>query len=87
VRKGAPLSPPLASSLAHTAWLRREQMKADDKVFEKEGVAVVVDAMSLEFLQGATIDYSEEMIRASFQVVDNPNAESGCGCGASFVAK
>jgi iron-sulfur cluster assembly accessory protein len=63
------------------------QVKGDDKVFEKDGVAVVVDTMSLGFLRGATIDYSEELIRASFQVVDNPNAESGCGCGASFVAK
>jgi iron-sulfur cluster assembly accessory protein len=68
---------------ASGAW----QVKGDDKVFEKDGVAVVVDTMSLGFLQGATIDYSEELIRASFQVVDNPNAESGCGCGASFVAK
>uniref|UniRef100_A0A7S0N086 Core domain-containing protein n=1 Tax=Pyramimonas obovata TaxID=1411642 RepID=A0A7S0N086_9CHLO len=63
------------------------KVSKDDTVFERDGVAIIVDDVSLSFVRGATIDYTEEMIRASFQVVDNPNAESGCGCGASFSAK
>ena len=48
---------------------------------------VVVDDISYEFVKGATVDYVEEMIKSSFAIADNPNAESGCGCGTSFVAK
>ena len=58
-----------------------------DKVFENSGVKVVVDEISFEFVKGSTVDYVEEMIRSSFAIADNPNAESGCGCGSSFVAK
>ena len=57
------------------------------RVFERDGVAVVVDPDSLDFLQGATIDYMEELIRSSFQVMSNPKAEQGCSCGASFSLK
>ena len=63
------------------AWPRSQ----DDRVFEKDGAVVLVDSVSFEFLKGATVDYSEELIRASFQVVDNPNTEQGCGCGTSFA--
>ena len=48
---------------------------------------MVVDAISYEFVKGATIDYAEEMIKSSFEVVKNPQAETSCGCGASFGAK
>ena len=58
-----------------------------DKVFENSGAKVVVDEISFEFVKGSTVDYVEEMIRSSFAIADNPNAESGCGCGSSFVAK
>jgi iron-sulfur cluster assembly accessory protein len=57
----------------------------DDRVFERDGALVLVDSVSFEFLKGATVDYSEELIRASFQIVDNPNTEQGCGCGTSFA--
>ncbi len=56
---------------------------ADDLVLEGEGQKVVVDAISLPFLEGATIDFSEELIGARF-IIDNPNASSSCGCGTSF---
>ena len=56
---------------------------ADDLVLEGEGERVVVDSVSLPFLAGAVIDFSEELIGARF-VIENPNASSSCGCGISF---
>jgi len=46
-------------------------------------VPVVVDSMSMQYLQGATINYKEDLMSASF-VIDNPQAQSTCGCGSSF---
>ena len=57
---------------------------ADDLVIEKEGATVLVDPMSLPFLEGAELDYVQELIGASFKV-NNPNAEASCGCGTSFT--
>ncbi len=55
----------------------------DDLVLEGSGQKVLVDPISLPFLQNATIDFSEELIGARF-IIDNPNATSSCGCGTSF---
>jgi iron-sulfur cluster insertion protein len=55
----------------------------DDLVFERSGVTVVIDSTSLELVQGAEIDFVEELVGSSFQV-RNPNAKSSCGCGNSF---
>jgi iron-sulfur cluster insertion protein len=54
-----------------------------DVVFERDGVQVVVDDVSLDLLAGAEIDFVEDMMGASFQI-KNPNAASSCGCGNSF---
>ncbi|KRY84114.1 Iron-sulfur cluster assembly 2 -like protein, mitochondrial [Trichinella pseudospiralis] len=59
----------------------------EDHLFEKDGAKVIVDDLSLSFMDGATIDYHEEMIRSTFRVVKNPNADTGCSCGASFSVK
>ncbi len=59
------------------------QVRDDDLTFQRDGVTLVVDEVSLELLNGAEIDYVEELIGASFQV-RNPNASSSCGCGTSF---
>lgn len=59
----------------------------DDMCFERDGVKVVIDEVSLPFLAGSTIDYSEELIRSSFRVVNNPQVELGCSCGTSFSLK
>ena len=56
----------------------------DDTVFSRDGVRVVVDDISLEFLGGSEIDYVEELVGAYF-TVRNPNAASTCGCGVSFA--
>ncbi|HEY5208034.1 MAG TPA: iron-sulfur cluster insertion protein ErpA [Stellaceae bacterium] len=55
----------------------------DDVAFERDGVTLVVDSVSLELLNGAEIDFVEDMMGASFQV-RNPNAATSCGCGNSF---
>ena len=60
-----------------------ETIKEDDSVFRKNGAAVVIDSVSMGFLTGAVIDFSEELIGARF-IVNNPNATSSCGCGTSF---
>ncbi len=60
-----------------------EAVAGDDIVIEKDGVRVAVDAVSQPFLDGAVIDYKNELIGAHF-AVENPNATSSCGCGTSF---
>jgi len=57
--------------------------KDDDLVLESQGEKVVIDSISLPFLENAEIDFSEELIGARF-VINNPNATSSCGCGTSF---
>jgi iron-sulfur cluster insertion protein len=54
-----------------------------DEVVEKEGVKLLVDPMSIQYLMGAEIDYSEGLEGAQF-VIRNPNASTTCGCGSSF---
>jgi len=60
-----------------------ETVNPDDRTFERDGVKVVVDEMSLELLSGSEIDFVEDLIGASFQI-RNPQATSSCGCGSSF---
>ncbi|KAK9788283.1 hypothetical protein WJX73_005219 [Symbiochloris irregularis] len=63
------------------------QLDPTDRIFEQKGVQLVVDDVSLEFVRGATVDYLQELIKSTFEVVHNPNAEGGCGCGSSFNPK
>lgn len=60
-----------------------EDVNEDDFEVEFSGVQVLVDSMSMQYLQGAVIKYSESDMGSSF-VIDNPNAETTCGCGSSF---
>ena len=60
-----------------------ESQNEDDFDFVYEDVKVVVDAMSMQYLQNATINYKEDLMNASF-VIENPQAQSTCGCGSSF---
>jgi iron-sulfur cluster assembly accessory protein len=55
-----------------------------DLAIERDGVTVLVDEVSLEYMKGCEIDFVDELIGASFQI-RNPNATSGCGCGTSFA--
>ena len=61
-----------------------EVKNEDDFDFSYENVKVVVDSMSMQYLQGASIDYKEDLMSASF-VINNPQASSTCGCGSSFA--
>ncbi len=60
-----------------------ESRNPDDRVFEKDGIGVVIDETSLPLLDGSTIDFVDELAGAAFKII-NPNAESTCGCGTSF---
>jgi iron-sulfur cluster assembly protein len=63
-----------------------DQQKDDDHVFEVDGVAVVVDKVSMQFVFGSEVDYIEGLQGAGFQV-NNPNVVAACGCGSSFQVK
>jgi iron-sulfur cluster assembly accessory protein len=60
-----------------------DSIEADDLVAETDGVKLVVDPVSLDLLDGSAVDYVESLGGSAFRVT-NPNAASGCGCGASF---
>ncbi len=60
-----------------------EETNEDDTVMEKNGVMLLIDAMSFQYLVGAEIDYKEDLEGAQF-VIKNPNATTTCGCGSSF---
>lgn len=62
-----------------------ETANADDSVMEKNGVTLLIDPMSYQYLVGAEIDYTEGLEGSQF-VIKNPNATSTCGCGSSFSA-
>lgn len=57
----------------------------DDLVLDRDGVELLVDPLSLQYLEGAEVDYVEQLSGAQF-VIHNPNAKSTCGCGSSFTA-
>jgi iron-sulfur cluster insertion protein len=62
-----------------------EEVSEDDTALEKNGVTLLVDPMSYQYLVGAEIDYTEGLEGSQF-VIRNPNATSTCGCGSSFSA-
>ena len=62
-----------------------DDLRADDISSEFFGVRVIVDAVSVNYIRGAKIDFSEELTGGGFKIA-NPNAQSSCGCGKSFEA-
>jgi iron-sulfur cluster insertion protein len=60
-----------------------EEVAEDDTQIEKGGVTVLIDSMSIQYLEGAEIDYKESVEGSQF-VIRNPNATTTCGCGSSF---
>ena len=63
-----------------------KRVRADDRAFEAHGAKIVVDAKSLEVLDGSTLDYVKEGLKQVFKF-DNPNIDATCGCGESFSVK
>ena len=62
-----------------------EDQQDDDTAVDKEGVRLLVDPMSFQYLIGAKIDYKDDIDGARF-IINNPNASTTCGCGSSFSA-
>ena len=60
-----------------------EAQQEDDIAIQREGVEVLVDMLSLQYLSGAEIDYQDDLLGSRF-LVNNPNASTTCGCGSSF---
>jgi iron-sulfur cluster insertion protein len=60
-----------------------EEINEDDTRIERDGVSVLIDATSIEYLQGAQIDYKDDLSGSQF-IIRNPNAATTCGCGSSF---
>ena len=60
-----------------------ENLKEGDSGVNKQGVELVIDPMSYQYLMGSTVDYLEDLQGARF-IVTNPNAKTTCGCGSSF---
>lgn len=63
-----------------------DEVRPDDREFESHGTRVVVDAKSLDFFDGATLDFVREGLKQTFKF-DNPNVDAMCGCGESFSVK
>ncbi|CAI5966009.1 unnamed protein product [Closterium sp. NIES-65] len=63
-----------------------DKVTAEDSIFERDGVRLVVDNVSLLFVDGATVDFTDELIRSSFQVISNPNSASSSPAGAGAKA-
>ena len=63
-----------------------EVANEDDTTMTKNGVSLLIDAMSYQYLVGAEIDYKDDLDGAQFVIKNNPGAKSTCGCGSSFSA-
>ncbi len=60
-----------------------KEREADDLVLDADGYAVLIDSVSVDYMTGSEIDFSDELIGAAFKI-NNPNATASCGCGTSF---
>ena len=57
--------------------------REQDSIVETDGVKVIVDEVSIDYLRGSTVDYVNDVMASGFKI-DNPNAMAACGCGSSF---
>lgn len=60
-----------------------EQVNDDDTQIAKDGVVMLIDSLSIQYLESSVVDYKESLMGSQF-VVENPNATTTCGCGSSF---
>ena len=71
------------SGLSYGMALDDGQPEEGDNIFEQEGIKVYVDALSLGYMDGSTVDYVDDVLGGGFKI-ENPLAVSSCGCGSSF---
>src|SRR6476619_4971116 len=63
--------------------LALDQPKSEDRIFDVDGIKIIVDEASLNYVDGSEVDYTESLMGSGFQV-NNPNVVASCGCGSSF---
>ena len=73
------------SGMSYKLGFDKEPIGANDKVFEKDGIEVVIDSKSFLYLTGTELDFTDGLTGTGF-VFNNPNAKRTCGCGSSFSA-
>ena len=66
--------------------LALDEQRDGDRIFDHDGIRIIVDEMSLRYVDGSTVDYTESLMGSGFQV-NNPNVVAACGCGSSFRVK
>lgn len=71
------------SGLQYGMALDDSEPEEGDNVFEQDGVKIFVDGLSLQYMDGSSVDYVDDMMGGGFKI-ENPNATGGCGCGSSF---
>lgn len=71
------------SGLSYGMALDSEAPDETDQVFEHDGIKIVVDPLSLNYMSGSSVDYVDDVLGGGFKI-ENPNATSSCGCGSSF---
>ncbi len=71
------------SGLSYGMALDDENPAEDDNVFEHEGVRIVIDPLSLNYMDGSSVDFVDDNLGGGFKI-ENPKATGGCGCGNSF---
>ncbi len=71
------------SGLSYGMALDDNEPEADDNVFEQSGIKIYIDALSLNYMNGSSVDYVDDTLGGGFKI-ENPNATSTCGCGSSF---
>jgi iron-sulfur cluster assembly protein len=71
------------SGLSYGMALDDNEPEAEDNVFDQDGIKLYVDPLSLNYMDGASVDYVDDVLGGGFKI-ENPNAVSSCGCGNSF---
>lgn len=71
------------SGLSYGMALDDGEPEDGDNIFENDGLKIYVDGLSLQYMEGASVDYVDDMMGGGFKI-ENPNAVSSCGCGSSF---
>lgn len=74
------------SGLSYGMALDENAPEDGDHVFEQDGIRVLVDGLSLQYMDGSSVDYVDDPLGGGFKI-ENPNAQATCGCGSSFSAE